>query len=93
MERRWPTSWAADMDFSYTSPANIGKNIPDAPIPGFNGEKDRLVRQVQAVWGKGKPENPHGATPYEVKQMVRDSHSTVGQTADAVAQYFGLFRA
>lgn len=53
-------------------------------------EKEKLIRRVHAVWGKGKPENPRGATGYGVKQIIRDDHSTVEQLADDIARFFQL---
>ena len=50
-------------------------------------EKERLICEVNAVWRKGNPENPHG-----VKQIVWQEDSTVAQTADIVAEYFGLLK-
>jgi len=56
-------------------------------------EKERLIRQLHAVWGNGKPDSPRGANPYGIKQIIWDEHSTVEQTADMVAEYFGLSHA
>ena len=53
-------------------------------------EKERLIRKVHAVWGKGKPENPRGTNHYGIKQVILSVNSTVGQTADEVAEYFRL---
>ncbi|MCL2461337.1 MAG: MerR family transcriptional regulator [Defluviitaleaceae bacterium] len=58
-----------------------------------SGEKEELIRKLNAAWGKGKPESPRGATRYGIKQIFLNEHSTVGQTADMVAEYFGLPRA
>ncbi|MCL2508081.1 MAG: hypothetical protein FWF05_02760 [Oscillospiraceae bacterium] len=55
-------------------------------------EKESLIRKVHAVWGKGKPDNPRRTNPYGVKQIVWDDNSTVEQTADIIAEYFGLYR-
>jgi DNA-binding transcriptional MerR regulator len=56
-------------------------------------EKERLVRKINAVWGKGKPESPRETNLYGVKQIFFDDSSTVEQTADMVAEYFGLLHA
>ncbi|MCL2058556.1 MAG: MerR family transcriptional regulator [Oscillospiraceae bacterium] len=53
-------------------------------------EKEKLIRKLDAVWGKGKPENPRGATKHDVKQIIRDDSSTVEHIADVVEKYFGL---
>jgi len=55
-------------------------------------EKEKLIRKVNAVWGKGKPENPRETTQYGVKQIIRDDHSTVEQIADMVAKHFEMPR-
>lgn len=55
-------------------------------------EKEKLIRKVNAVWGKGKPENPRETTQYGVKQIIRDDNSTVEQIADMAAEHFGLPR-
>jgi len=52
-------------------------------------EKERLIRKVHTVWGKGNPENPRETNPYGVKQLFLDEHSTVVKTADEIADYFG----
>ena len=56
-------------------------------------EKNKLIRKVNMVWGKGKPENPRETNPYGVKQVFLDDKSTVEQTADIIAEYFGLSHA
>lgn len=53
-------------------------------------EKERLIHKVNAVWGKGKPENPRVATQNGIKQIIWDDNSTIEQTVDVVAEYFGL---
>ena len=53
-------------------------------------EKERLVRKMKSIWGKGKPENPREAAPYGIKQIIWDANSTVEQTAEMIAEYFGL---
>lgn len=55
-------------------------------------EKKRLIRKVNAVWGKGKPDNPRGANPYGLKQIIWDDSSTVEQIADEIAEYYGMSR-
>jgi len=55
-------------------------------------EKENLIRKVNVVWGKGKPENPRGTNLYGVKQIFLDKNTTVEGTADIVAAYFGLPR-
>ncbi|MCL2165501.1 MAG: hypothetical protein FWH55_14205 [Oscillospiraceae bacterium] len=57
-----------------------------------NDEKDQLIRKLNAVWGGGKPENPRGAAPYGVKQIIRNEHSSFEQIIDEVVGYFGLPR-
>jgi len=56
-------------------------------------EKERLIRKVHAIWGNGKPENPRGTNHYGIKQFFPGDHSTVEQTADEIAEYFGLSHA
>lgn len=56
-------------------------------------EKERIIRKINAVWGKGKPENPRETNQYGVKQILLDDHSSVEQTAEVVAKYFGLSHA
>lgn len=56
-------------------------------------EKERLIHKVNAVWGKGKPESPRETNQYGVKQIIWDDTSTVEQTVDVIAEYFGLPRA
>ncbi|MDR0286132.1 MAG: MerR family transcriptional regulator [Clostridiales bacterium] len=56
-------------------------------------EKEELIRKLHAVWGEGKPENPRGIMQYGIKQIYLDVHSTVEQTADTVAEYFGFSHA
>ena len=53
-------------------------------------EKEKLISKVNTVWGKGKPENPRETTQYGIKQIVWGDNSTVEQTADVIANYFGL---
>lgn len=53
-------------------------------------EKEKLIRKVNTVWGKGKPENSRETTQYGVKQIIRDDNSTVEQIADIIAEYFDL---
>jgi hypothetical protein len=53
-------------------------------------EKENLNRKLHSAWGKGKPENPRGINPYGIKQIFLEDNSTVEQTADMVAEYFGL---
>ena len=53
-------------------------------------EKARLSRKVDAVWGSGTPGHPREVAQYGVKQIIWDDDSTVEQTADMVAEYFGL---
>jgi hypothetical protein len=57
-----------------------------------NDEKENSIRKMKVVWGEGKPENPRGVDPYGIKQIFLDDDSTTEQTADAVAEYFGLLR-
>jgi DNA-binding transcriptional MerR regulator len=53
-------------------------------------EKDDLIRKVNVAWGRGKPENPRGANPYGIMQIYLSDDTTTQQTADKVAEYFGL---
>jgi len=53
-------------------------------------EKQRLVSKADAIWRKGKRETPPETATYGIKQFVWDDESTVEQTADMVAEYFGL---
>ena len=53
-------------------------------------EKEILIRRVDAVWGKGKPENPRETTKYGIRQVIRDDNSTLDEIADMVAECFGL---
>ena len=53
-------------------------------------EKERLIQKVYTVWGSGKPENPRDNNPYGIKQIIINDNSTATQTADIVAEYFGL---
>ena len=53
-------------------------------------EKDRLIEKVNAVWGKGKPENPRGANPYGITQLSRDDYPMFKKIVDAVAEHFGI---
>lgn len=55
-------------------------------------ERERLIRKVKTVWGKGKPENPRETMKYGIKQFFWDDNSTVEQTVDIIAEYFGLSR-
>jgi len=56
-------------------------------------EKERLIAKLHAAWGNGKPESPRGTNQYGVKQIILDDNSIVEQTADEIAEYFGLLRA
>lgn len=56
-------------------------------------EKEKLIRKLNAAWGKGKPESPREMNQYGVKQIFLDDHSTVEQTADIIAECFGFPRA
>ncbi|MCL2284747.1 MAG: MerR family transcriptional regulator [Firmicutes bacterium] len=51
-------------------------------------EKERRFRRVDEVWGE--PKQPREVAQYGVKQIIWDDNSTVEQTADIVAEYFGL---
>ena len=48
-------------------------------------EKERLIRKLHAVW-----KNDRNATQSAAKQIFWDEHSTVEQTANEIAEYFGL---
>jgi DNA-binding transcriptional MerR regulator len=52
-------------------------------------EKLQLIGRVNEVWGKGKHENPREAAGYGIKQIYREEGSTVEQTAEQIAEYFG----
>jgi DNA-binding transcriptional MerR regulator len=56
-------------------------------------EKERLIRKVNALRGKAKREISRETTQYGVKQIIWDDNSTVEQTVDVIAEYFGLPRA
>ncbi len=53
-------------------------------------EKDRLIRTVGPAFEKVKGEIPGESTRYGVKQIHWDGRSTIEQTADEVAAFFGL---
>ena len=53
-------------------------------------EKERRVRKVHALREKAKRDISREAAQYGIKQIILDNHSTVEQTADSVAEYFGL---
>lgn len=55
-------------------------------------EKEMLIRKVNTVWRKGKPENPREATKYEIRQIIKDDNSTLEETVDMVVEHFGLSR-
>lgn len=55
-------------------------------------EKERLIRKVNTLRGKAKREFSRETTPYGVKQIIWGDNSTVEQTADEIAEYFGLPR-
>lgn len=56
-------------------------------------EKERLIRKVNTLRGKAKREFSRETTQYGVKQIIWGDNSTVEQTADEIAYYFGLLRA
>jgi DNA-binding transcriptional MerR regulator len=56
-------------------------------------EKERLIRKVNAEREKAKREIPRETIQYGVKQIIWDDTSTVEQTVDVIAEYFGLPRA
>ena len=60
-------------------------------------EKEKLIKNAYRIVGGGeksdlnpKREIPRETTQYGVKQIIRDDNSTVEQTADLIAKYFGL---
>jgi hypothetical protein len=55
-------------------------------------EKEELVRKLRTVWRRDESEKPRETMQYGVKQIIRDDNWTVEQTADIVAEYFGLTR-
>jgi DNA-binding transcriptional MerR regulator len=55
-------------------------------------EKERLVRSLRTVWQRDESEKPRETMQYGVKQIIREDNWTVEQTADKVAEYFGLSR-
>jgi len=62
------------------------RNIP-------KDEKERLIRKVNKIREKAKGEGgivSQETARYGVKQVVWDDKSTVEQTADLIAGYFGL---
>jgi len=56
-------------------------------------EKEKLSQKVNAQRVKSKCEFFRKTNQYGIKHMMWDEHSTVEQTADEVAEYFGLFQA
>ena len=55
-------------------------------------EKEKLIRKVNAVWGRGKPESPRGANPYGIKQFFAEGYANSAELADAVSEYFGFIK-
>ena len=53
-------------------------------------EKERLIRSVNAANANAKFPIWRETKQYGVKQIVWDNNSTVEQTADIIAEYFGL---
>lgn len=53
-------------------------------------EKERYIRGVKSAIEDVKGEIPGETTQYGVKHILWDEHSTVEQTADELAEYFGL---
>ena len=56
-------------------------------------KKERLIRKINTLRRKAKREISRETTQYGVKQIICDDNSTVEQTADVIAEYFGLSRA
>jgi len=53
-------------------------------------EKEKLIQKVNAQRAKTKREISRKTTQYGIKQIIWGDHSTVEQTADEIADYFGL---
>jgi len=53
-------------------------------------EKERYIRNVKPAIENAKGEIPGETTQYGVKHIIWDEHSTLEQTADEIAEYFGL---
>jgi DNA-binding transcriptional MerR regulator len=53
-------------------------------------EKEGLVRKLRTVWKRDESERPRETTQYGIRQIIRDENWTVGQTAEIVADFFGL---
>jgi len=53
-------------------------------------EKESYIRNVKPAIEDVKGEIPGETTQYGVKHILWDAHSTVEQTADELAEYFGL---
>ena len=62
--------------------------IRDRDIP--ESEKEELIRKVNTIWGKNRPELPHETKEHGVKFITLDNNSTAADTADIIADYFGL---
>ena len=55
-----------------------------------DAEKERLIGRVGVMREKARRGFPHETVKYGVKQISLDDNATVQQTADVVAEYFGL---
>ena len=55
-------------------------------------EKEKLVRSVKPAVDKAKLEMLRAAEQYGIKQINLNDNWSVGQTADIVAEYFGLYQ-
>ena len=53
-------------------------------------ERAKLIRKIEIMREKAKHGIPYETAQYGIKQIAWDDDSTVGQTADIVAEYFGL---
>jgi len=56
------------------------------------GEKERYISGVLPAVARVKDDIPGEAALYGVKHIIADGNTTVEQTADEVAEYFGLIR-
>ena len=74
---------------------NMLDEIRNRDIP--EEEKEKLIRNAYKIVGDNSEKKPNRDIPretiqYGVKQIIRDDNSTVEQTADIIAEYFGLLR-
>ena len=72
---------------------NMLDEIRNRDIP--EEEKEKLIRNAYKIVGDNSEKKPNREIPretiqYGVKQIVRDDNSTIEQTANMIAEYFGL---